>query len=126
MKRQLLLKLGLVAVLGAGVFVAYLWWKAPKFRIDEEGYRAIRIGMRFDDVVVLLGPPRYLPGQVEELPCGSLRSMAIEREGYVWQSDKMRILVRFDTQHLATGAMMYGGSFPESFLTKLRGWLRLK
>jgi len=57
MKRRLLLKLGLVALLGAALFVVWLWWTEPRTGICRYTASRIEVGMTEEEVVELIGVP---------------------------------------------------------------------
>jgi hypothetical protein len=124
MKKRLLLKLGLVALLGVGLFVAFLW--ATSHRITKEGYEQLRSGMSFQEVVERLGrQPRYKPGELQDMSLvGSVASWMLENKSHVWESDEVRIYVMFDQDGKATGR---GIRYLEpSWLDRVRGWFHIK
>src|SRR5687768_15981491 len=55
MTKRLLLKLGLVALLGAGLFVAWLWWMEPKTGICRYSASQIQNGMTEKEVIAAIG-----------------------------------------------------------------------
>src|SRR5437763_1429368 len=57
MKKRLLLKLGLVALLGAGLFVAWSWWTEPRTGICEYTAKRIKFGMAQAEITELIGLP---------------------------------------------------------------------
>src|SRR4051812_36005941 len=64
--KKLLLKLGLVALLGAGLFVAWLWWTEPRTGICRLMADRINDGMKREEIVKLIGSePTH-----EEIACG--------------------------------------------------------
>lgn len=59
MKKRLLLKLGLVAVLGAGLFVAWSWWMCPhrNHHVTVENANRLTMDICEAEVVELLTRP---------------------------------------------------------------------
>src|SRR5262245_58672304 len=80
MKKRLLLKLGLVALLGAGLFVAWLWWTVPTTGVCRWTANRIRPGMTEEDVITTIGK---LPSPFRMPP--QLNSPAAR--GLVWMTD---------------------------------------
>src|SRR5688572_9149930 len=62
MKKRLLFKLGLVALLGTGLFVAWLWWTTPTTGICRYTASRIQVGMTEAEAVALIGLPSGLHG----------------------------------------------------------------
>jgi hypothetical protein len=119
MKKRLLLKLGLVGLLGAGLFVAWLWWTEPRTGICRYTANRIKVGMREEEVneIVGLGPPNSwvkhlgLPGEV------TWKS--------TWINESGEIVVRWDDNYPAEVIEAEYRSLSESFPTKIRQWLHL-
>ena len=126
MSKRLLLKLGLVALLGAGLFVAWLWWTTPRHRINREGFDGID-AMSYAEVVEFLGcPPRYKPGELRSsFLDATFLSMKLEAMGFVWQSHEARLYVAFNDDGKVWGKMLCSGTYEVSLLDKLRRWLHL-
>jgi hypothetical protein len=128
MKKRLLLKLGLVALLGTGLFVAWLWWTTPTTGICRYTVSRIQVGMTEAEVVALIGLPSGLHGidqkRYEEFEVSfedntayldiPLRLDVVEK---VWASPQGRIHVAFDR----TGRVAYTAYFgPRTITERIR------
>jgi hypothetical protein len=98
MKKRVLLKVGLVFVLGLGGCVSYqwwAWWTGPRNKINQETVAQIRIGMKLEDVERIIdGPPGYYtrPAIIETAYPFSFGNA----EYLWWVTDNGRIEVRFN------------------------------
>ena len=116
MKKRLLLKLGLFALLAASLFVAWLWWTTPTSGVNWATANRIQNGMTFDEVKAIIGefPTSYT------ISCGPQGTQA----GYKWHStgnDSQSISVLMDVN----GKVMVK-TYDSEFMTvldKLRHWL---
>lgn len=118
MTKRLLLKLGLVGLLGAGLFVAWLWWTTPTSGINWASANRIQVGMTQDEVQAIIGqyPTVY---KISCGPRGSQSSLEWRSAGNEAES----ISVRFDVNGQVTDKS-YNSDFM-TFLDKLRRWLHL-
>ena len=139
MKKRLLLKLGLVALLGTGLFVAWLWWMEPTTGICRATANRIRPGMTLAEVVAIIGEK---PNDIGENSFGNF-----ERHPSLSRSDRNAALALFRSHSLIGVEMRFWADKPgliqvafdendcvsfsyyishnESILDKLRRWLRL-
>ncbi len=110
MKRRLLLKLGPVALLGAGLFVAWLWCTTPRHRITEPTYARIKDGMTTSEVCSVFGvgpgdyssdptDPRHSPymtefvvGGIKGVPTGAIAPSK------TWLSDNGAAIIHFNDE----------------------------
>jgi hypothetical protein len=97
-RKRLYLVLGTLILVSVVVYGA-LWLTRPKYRINEESVRAIRVGMTEEEVVAIIGVP---PGSYAS--DGVLPNNASPLDGdeptpgsqyKTWFSERMGILVRF-------------------------------
>lgn len=120
MRKRLLLKLGLVAFLGAGLFVGYLWWTVPTTGICRYTAEKLRLGMSKADVISVIG----LPPGVHGVPNGTRRfpwSMGFASEE--WHGPNGSIVVAFDFLQDEAISVLFvpAPGIPD----KLRRWLHL-
>lgn len=136
MRRRLLLKTGLVALLGVAAFVGYLWWTIPSSGINRTSANRIREGKSLHEVEAIIG----LPAGDYRTKEFSLRTTAVAqitvadelvrvvkaRNGLrieEWLSDEGAIVVAVDREEQVFRSVWV--SFSDSFLDKVRAWLRL-
>ena len=128
MKKRLLLKLGLAALLGVAGFAVYIWWTLPPHGINRTSVWRIRNGMSEKDVEAIIG-----------MQYGDYRTMTKEERwfnrrtiiwsgvGYEtrsasWYGDEGRITVLF-TDGKVDGKR-FGPRTP-SFIDTLAEWLHI-
>jgi hypothetical protein len=128
MKKRLLLKLGLVALLGAGLFVAWLWWTEPTTGICRVSANRIKIGMTEEEVAALVGLPAGIyvtePSFMSPSSEAALERLQISPHSFtrVWSGDSGEIVVEFDVSaHVCFVEFLA----VETFLDKPRRWLHL-
>jgi hypothetical protein len=94
--------------------------------ISKDSYDKIETGMTKPQVIAILGcDPHYPPGQLKEFSLGgTVSSMILEREAYIWVCSNRRIYVRFNSEEIVCGKM-WREQRPESFFEKMRRWLRI-
>jgi hypothetical protein len=117
MKSDFLLKLGLVALLGAGLFVAYLLVVRPTTGICRGAAKRIQLGMSMKQVMEIIdGPQEQL-----EPPFGS--GGAFLGGVNEWSSDNGRIKVYFGADGNVMGKEVEFTT--ETIAETLRRWLHL-
>jgi hypothetical protein len=137
-KRLLLFLVCLVSVLLAGYVTLGL--TAPGHRIAEKQIQAINIGMSEAEVETILGAQAgdYTSGQGEglfmfnprtaESPFFSGPDLVKRRGGKFWIGEEAAVWVQFDDAgqvvEILSGVVIPSGN--ESFLIKLRHWLRIQ
>jgi hypothetical protein len=119
-KRRLLLRLVLVGCFGVVAFALFLWWRAPA--ISSDSFEKIKPGMSKTEVISILnGRPHYGPGKSNGM---GMPVFLTSTKGHVWESADIRIYVVFDNEDYVSTKMCIH-FLNESFLQKLRRWLRL-
>ena len=117
MKKRLLLKLGLVALLGAGLFVAWLWWTVPRTGICRYTANQVKEGMTLNDVEAIIGLP---PGDYCTKPWRLMNYYARK----FWCSDDGLILVTLDEDGLVTSTEFISDK-QDALLDRVRRFLHL-
>jgi hypothetical protein len=131
-RRLLLVSLGLLACLFIG-FVAFLWLTDPKDRVTFESWKRLSKGMSNAEVERILGRP---PDEVEKIVSEARVDVSDKGAKEValkwfwfkkWDGEKARIWVIFGDNDADAVQRFAGDHFviEESFLDKLRRWLRL-
>ena len=97
MKKRLLLKLGLVAILGTGLFVAWWYFIGPNHNITNEGVARLKEGMTRAEIetILRLPPGDYGPGKAIEGP------FHWDANIKHWKAGSIAIRVRFNEQGIA-------------------------
>lgn len=136
MRRKLLTLTLLAVVMGIG-FVGYLWWTAPRHRINWGSATKINKGMTRAEVEAILNVPPgvYCSGPTTgeywrswigpEQGCDLMR----ESGGSEWVARDLTIYVSFDrdgrVQDTCVGFPASATLVPETWLDKVRRWLNL-
>ena len=115
--RKRLLKLGLVAALGAVGFLVFLHLTKPSFRINRASFEQIEHGMTVQDVTNITGVP---PGDYCNTPMKLIGHVYDE----IWWSDNGLILLTLDEAGLVTGKEFIHVN-DDSPLDRIRRLLRL-
>jgi hypothetical protein len=132
-KRRLLLKLGLLALLAIIGFVVIVWPRINE-RITEENFKQVQKGMTEQEVRDILGPPgvytaRAITGKYFiswNWPTGA--ELIEKWGGREWVGDDVTVYVLFDedgrVDHFFLGELDRLHAYERSWLQKLRGWVR--
>jgi len=131
MKRRLLLRLGLIALLGSAGLIILLRCVEPGHRINSDGFARLRVGMTETEVGEVLRSAR-VDGNVMSWRRRNLFDVQVidDRDNSdpwltakEWVADGAAILVHFDDQGIARLATYF--RFEETLLEKIRRYLRL-
>ena len=121
MKKRLLLRLGLVAVVGFLGLWLLLWWTAPT--ISRENYAKIEDGMTKAEVISIMNNgPDYAPGELKDH--GPFLGYRLDETGHVWQAAEFRIHVFFDRDDKVIAKAIMERPSNRTLLQKVRRWLR--
>ena len=133
MTKRLLLKTGLVALLGVAAFVGYLWWTIPSSGINRASANRIRMGMTLEqaEAVIQLSAGDHRTEKFEHSRTATARfTRAVEDIFGVtgplrikeWVGDEGAIIVALDNDEVRACRWV---PFSETFLDNVRDWLRL-
>jgi hypothetical protein len=136
MKKRLLVKLGLVALVGTALFVAWLWWTIPTSGINRATANRIRVGMSEVEVERMIGveagtyATKDAPFSSEWSKSDFERFKSITAAqpantlSFSWEDDNGTIVVCIGRDDRRVVYSCYV-AFSETIPDKLRRWLRL-
>lgn len=131
MKKRILLRLGILAVIAAVGFVLLVWWLGPSNFIGAESFALIQGGMSESEVVEVLGAPGSSDSillkpkrqlfDVEAVSFGAPNASGGVKE---WRTlDARAIAVAFDEHGKVSMVMRFRVN--DNWRDKIRRWLRL-
>ena len=112
MKKRLLVKLALIALLGACVFVAWLWWTKPVHSLPKSVVERIKKGMTEEEVLAVIGfsdgdyttGPVRLWGEGESKTGKEIHDLFTLAAGKCWVTDSGVVTVTFGNGSVITAA----------------------